>query len=182
MAFKTHYPAVQVNLVVTNTQHVITGLSAWSFDLGFIEGPAKKCDLKSTVWQHDKLALFCRADHPLTQKKQVNIRDCFKYPWIEREAGSGTLNIIQQALSNFTAPAPYLTLGSSEAIKSAVSRSNAISILSSHVIQDAVEHNQLCILNVSDLKIQREFCYVQSLQRSEPQLTQLFLKSLSKLK
>ena len=176
LVFKQHYPNVTVDLTIENTEQVLSGLRSWQYDIGFIEGPCSDKDIVSHTWCEDELVVFCRQSHPLTTQQNLKLQDCLSFPWIFREAGSGTLAMVQQALpKGLVLPEPYLCLGSSEAIKHAVMHSDAVAILSRHVINDAVKVKQLVALTVSDWHGDRPLSHVRLQQRREHQLVQYLL-------
>lgn len=94
-----------------------------------------------------------------------------------RERGSGTLEVIEHALKPFKLKLSQLNvdmqLGSTESIKSYLLHSNSVAFISIHAITKELKNNELSILDVKGLSIERWF-YLISLQGKEEALPELF--------
>ncbi|MCX7122175.1 MAG: LysR substrate-binding domain-containing protein [Gammaproteobacteria bacterium] len=181
LAFKQKHPQVNIELRVSNTEKIIQDLMNSDLEIGFIEGSCFNHKITRLKWMEDELTIFCRKNHPLTQKTKLNLKDLRDYPWILREYGSGTLEMIDKALSelNFLEN-PWLRLGSSEAIKQVIQKSDALSILSRSLITQDQTHGVLSILEIPEFKCKRDFYQIQLKNRAGSNLIkhfQAFLKN-----
>ena len=78
--------------------------------------------------------------------------------FLVRELGSGTQELMEERLSHLgIEPADTMQLGSTEAIKQAVSANLGISIASRYSVEAEVASGRLCMANVPTLKMQRRF-------------------------
>ena len=99
-----------------------------------------------------------------------------------REQGSGTLEVIEHALKSlelkFSDLNIEMQLGSTESIKSYLLNSDCVAFMSIHAIEKELKNNELTILDVKNLSMERYF-YIISLQGKNDSLSDLFIKIIS---
>lgn len=135
-AWRRDYPQLPLELSVGNSQDVINAVADFRVDLGLIEGPCHVSDIVSEPWLEDELVVFAAPDTPLRQQP-VTLESLAAAPWILREQGSGTREIVDYLLlSHLPQFQLALELGNSEAIKHAVRHGMGISCLSRRVIAE----------------------------------------------
>lgn len=134
--YRRDYPSLPSELSVGNSQEVINAVADFRADIGFIEGPCRAPDIISEAWLYDELVVFSAPDNPFL-RQAVTLESLASQPWILREQGSGTREIVDYLLLS-SLPAFHLgmELGNSEAIKHAVRHGMGISCLSRRVIAD----------------------------------------------
>ncbi|MDU4092417.1 MAG: DNA-binding transcriptional regulator YeiE [Pantoea sp.] len=142
-AWRRDYPTLPLELSVGNSQDVINAVADFRVDLGLIEGPCHVSDIVSEPWLQDELVVFAAPDTPLRQQP-VTLESLAAAPWILREQGSGTREIVDYLLlSHLPHFQLALELGNSEAIKHAVRHGMGISCLSRRVIAEQLETGSL---------------------------------------
>ena len=142
-AWRRDYPQLPLELSVGNSQDVINAVADFRVDLGLIEGPCHVSDIVSEPWLEDELVVFAAPDTPLRQQP-VTLESLAAAPWILREQGSGTREIVDYLLlSHLPHFQLALELGNSEAIKHAVRHGMGISCLSRRVIAEQLETGSL---------------------------------------
>ncbi|WP_275553786.1 DNA-binding transcriptional regulator YeiE [Mixta sp. Marseille-Q2659] len=142
-AWRRDYPQLPLELSVGNSQDVINAVADFRVDLGLIEGPCHVSDIVSEPWLEDELVVFAAPDTPLRQQP-VTLESLAAAPWILREQGSGTREIVDYLLlSHLPQFQLALELGNSEAIKHAVRHGMGISCLSRRVIAEQLETGSL---------------------------------------
>ena len=133
-AYQSTFPHVKVRLNVANTNGVIHMVENNQIDIGIVEGPVTNKNLITDIIWDDELAVICSVDHPLTSKKRINPEELLDYPFISREEGSGTREVIQNYLDSQGLDIEQLNItmefGSPESIKNAVAANLGISVLS----------------------------------------------------
>lgn len=134
--YRRDFPNLPLELSVGNSQDVINAVADFRVDIGFIEGPCHSVDIISEPWLEDELVVFASPSSPLLQGA-VTLAKLAEAPWILREHGSGTREIVDYLLlSHLPKFQPGMELGNSEAIKHAVRYGLGISCLSRRVIAD----------------------------------------------
>lgn len=147
-AWRRDYPQLPLELSVGNSQDVINAVADFRVDLGLIEGPCHVSDIVSEPWLQDELVVFAAPDTPLRQQP-VTLESLAAAPWILRERGSGTREIVDYLLlSHLPQFQLALELGNSEAIKHAVRHGMGISCLSRRVIAEQLETGSLVEIKV----------------------------------
>ena len=96
--FKTKHPGIVPQLVVANSEVVQARVADRSLDLGFIEGDSHLRTLATEVCCDDELKAVCAPTHPLAQRSSLDVSTLSEYPYISREAGSGTREVIDNYL------------------------------------------------------------------------------------
>ena len=166
--FKHRYPEVKIRLKVSNTEEIVSMIENNIIDLGVVEAPVSNKSLAVELCRMDRLVAIISPSHPLSQQKEVTVAEIFNYPFISREEGSGTREVITE----YFAQAGFSTydlnivmeLGSSEAIKGAVTSGMGISIMSRAAIQKEL---QLGTLKETELNppLERPFSFVRQKQK-----------------
>ena len=141
--YRRDFPALPLEMSVGNSQDVINAVADFRVDIGLIEGPCHTAEIVSEPWLEDELVVFASPTSPLLQGK-VTLERLASAPWILRERGSGTRELVDYLLLSHL-PQFHLgmELGNSEAIKHAVRHGLGISCLSRRVIAEQLESGTL---------------------------------------
>ncbi|BCG08692.1 DNA-binding transcriptional regulator YeiE [Buttiauxella agrestis] len=141
--YRRDFPSLPLEMSVGNSQDVINAVADFRVDIGLIEGPSHMTELVTEPWLEDELVVFAPPDSALLQQP-VTLDTLAKQPWILREKGSGTREIVDYLLLSHL-PQFHLgmELGNSEAIKHAVRHGLGISCLSRRVIAEQLESGSL---------------------------------------
>ena len=141
--YRRDFPQAPLELTVGNSQDVIQAVSDYRVDVGLIEGPCHITGIISENWLQDELVVFASPQSAIFSET-VTLERLADSPWILRERGSGTREIVDyQLLSHLPRFRIAMELGNSEAIKHAVRYGMGISCLSRRVIADQLENGSL---------------------------------------
>ncbi|MBD1226251.1 DNA-binding transcriptional regulator YeiE [Xenorhabdus griffiniae] len=153
--YRQDYPETPLELNISNTGDVIKAVAEFRVDLGLIEGLCHDPELITQPWMKDELIVFSSPKSPLLQG-ELNVEDLIKAPWILREKGSGTREILDHLLfSQMPRFNIAMELGNSEAIKHAVQYGMGISCLSRRVLQEQLKNGTLSELVIPGLSLNR---------------------------
>jgi DNA-binding transcriptional LysR family regulator len=146
--YRRDFPDLPLELSVGNSQDVINAVADFRVDIGLIEGPCHSADIVAEPWLEDELVVFAAPDSPLL-KSDVTLHSLAAAPWILRERGSGTRELVDYLLLSHL-PQFHLgmELGNSEAIKHAVRHGLGISCLSRRVIAEQLATGSLVELTI----------------------------------
>ena len=173
---------VKVSLLNGNTEQIENALLKQEIEIGIVEGQSKNKLIKYTAFLKDELVLVCKSSNALARLDQVTQEDLKKMHFLMREQGSGTLEVIGHALKPFKIKVSELKmemqLGSTESIKSYLMNSDCVAFISIHAIEKELKNNELHILDIKDLIIERYF-YVITLQGKTDSLADLFIYNIS---
>ena len=141
--YRHDFPDLPLELSVGNSQDVINAVLDFRVDIGLIEGPCHSTEIISEPWLEDELVVFAAPSSPLT-KGPVTLEQLAASPWILRERGSGTRELVDYLLlSHLPRFQMAMELGNSEAIKHAVRHGLGISCLSRRVIAEQLQAGTL---------------------------------------
>jgi DNA-binding transcriptional LysR family regulator len=173
---------IKVNLLNGNTEQIENALLNKEIEIGIVEGQSKHKSIRYSPFLKDELVLVCNSKNPLVSKEGITKEDLKTIRFVMREQGSGTLEVIEHALKPFDIKLSQLSvemqLGSTESIKSYLMNSDCVAFISIHAIEKELKNNELVILDIDNIVIERYF-YVISLQGKTEALSDLFINNIS---
>jgi len=180
--FASQHKGIEITLFNNNTEEIENLLIQKKIDVGFIEGVSGKPQLKYAEIGKDELVCTVSTNHPLAEKNSCTIEDILQFPWVFREQGSGSLDILNIYLKQSGVSKKDIHteayLGSTESIKSYLKVSDCIGFVSIYSITDEIIAGKLKILDIDNLEMLRSF-YSVELHGSLKNIPTLFLKFLS---
>jgi DNA-binding transcriptional LysR family regulator len=167
--FKNQYPEINLRLKVSNSDGIVSMVEHNVIDLGIVEAPVSNKNLIVEVCHDDHLVVVTAPGHDLAIRgTSVKPEELKQYPFVCREEGSGTREVITQFLIDQNVkPAEMnycMELGSPEALKGAVEADMGISILSRSTIAKELKLNTLAELQL-DPPLNRPFSFVRQRQK-----------------
>ncbi len=153
---ETHNPSPQV--VVDNTRVIEQMLLKSELDVGVIEGEINSPDLVTQFMMNDPLTLVCARDkNPFGTKKSVHLADLEDVPFILREKGSGTREVLEHAMPRVT---EQWVCNNSEAILRGVEKGFGVTVISRRLAQERLQAGMLTEIRVVDTSLERQFSIV----------------------
>ncbi len=166
--FKAKYPEVSIRLQVANTDGIVSMVENNTIDLGVVEAPVSNKNLVVETCRMDQMVLVVPPTHQLAGMGSVPITELSKHPYICREEGSGTREVMLEAMNSAGGDPGNLDivmeLGSPEAVKGAVEAGMGISILSRATIEKELKLGSLVAVNL-EMPIERPFSFVHQKQK-----------------
>ena len=167
--FKNRYPDINLRLKVSNSEGIVSMVEQNVIDLGVVESQVSNKNLIVEVCHEDQLVVVAAPDHELVKRGgKVSASDIVRYPFVSREEGSGTRDVIMHYLLEHKITPSDMTfsleLGSPEAIKGAVEAGMGITILSRSIIGKELKLNMLAELEL-DPPLSRPFSFVRQRQK-----------------
>ena len=166
--FNKKYPDVNVHLKVSNSDGIVSMVENNDIDLGVVEAPVMNKNLVVENCRNDRLVAVVYPAHELASKKKIMVQDLVTQPYIAREEGSGTREVIEEYLAGTgMKPADLsvtMELGSPEAIKGAVEAGMGVSIVSEVTIHKELQLGTLVSLEL-DPPLERPFSFVHQKQK-----------------
>jgi DNA-binding transcriptional LysR family regulator len=162
---KHTHPDIRVHLQMHDSEETLQIILNDQAEMGFIgKEPINRKLIVQRLWK-DSLVLAVPADHPLAKQRTAKIGELAKMPFIIREKGSATRDIIEEcfekqlgtSLSRFNV---ICEMGSSEAVKEAILAGLGVSILSAFAIKREISQGLLTALHVTNCNMERYFCLV----------------------
>ncbi len=166
--FQSRYKDVNVRLSVSNSLGIVHMVENNTVDVGIVESPVTNKNLAVEVCWHDELVFICPPGHPFAMKDTISPQDIVSLPFLCREEGSGTREVINEYLDDNKIPANDLNLcmefGSPEAIKSAVEAGLGVSIVSRATVGKELKLKTLVALPLNPV-LKRPFSFVHQRQK-----------------
>ncbi len=164
--FGTRFPEVTIHLRVSNSEGIVSMVENNTIDLGVVEAPVANKNLVVEVCRQDQLVAIVPPNHNLAERESVGIDELLEYPFICREEGSGTREVINEYLNQHCSTALNISmeLGSPEAVKGAVEAGMGVSVVSRATIQKELKLDTLRAINLVP-KLGRPFSFVHQKQK-----------------
>jgi DNA-binding transcriptional LysR family regulator len=157
--FKVRYPGIEVSLSITNKQQVMRGLLAAAWELGFVGPPVPYAELAMEEYVRDEMVLIVSPRHRLAGRATVSAAQLEGEPFILREPGSGTREVIEAEMQRARVSLRgAMEFGSTEAVKEAVAANLGISVVSAHAVTQELRLNRLRAIRIADLNLRHPFC------------------------
>ncbi len=163
--FRRQYPDIRLTLLSGNSHEIESALESDRIDLGMIEGFKRQQQFKYTPFMDDELVAMVSARNPLAEKDEISLDELRHIPMVLRELGSGTLDVIENALKDHGIGLSDLNIemnfGTTEGIKHFVEHSDCMGIISIRAIRQEVYDKRFMVLDIGNCKILRKFCFVE---------------------
>ena len=147
--------------------------------MGLMGGPSPGDSVVTDICCEDELQAVCAPSHPLARLKSATPKQLVQYPFISREAGSGTREVIDQYLqASGVAPDALnvvMELGSPEALKGLVATGLGFTILSRAAVVKETRLGQLVRVPLAPRLI-RNFSVVYPKEKFRSRLVNTFVQ------
>ncbi|MDZ4163600.1 MAG: selenium metabolism-associated LysR family transcriptional regulator [Smithellaceae bacterium] len=159
-AFRKRYPRIRSHVQNADSAEVIENILGNEGEIGVVgKNPLNQRLYAEPLWQ-DRLILVAASGHPWQGRKDVGLGEVQREPFITRERGSATREIIEQALkekgvSSLDRLNISCELGSSEAVKEAVIAGLGVSIISIHAVTRELAAGVVIEIPIVELEFKR---------------------------
>jgi len=178
-AFNRAHPGVRLELEIANTAAIQAMVLDDRIDLGLTEGFVSEGQLDVEVIHRDEMVAIVAPGHPLARKRRVSAREFAKQPFISRERGSGTRDVIEAAFATRDLELePVMALGSTEAVKNAVAVGLGVALVSRLTLDLELAAGRLVIVDLHDLDIRRALHLVRLKGKGESPAVEAFMRLL----
>lgn len=157
-ALRTAQPNAAVQLEVSNSARVVESVTNGTADVGFIESPGSPQHLAIREVGTDDLVVVVAPGHPWSRRsRSLSISRLASTPLVVREVGSGTREALEHALAmhGLVLATPALELGSTTAVKRAVTDGVAPAVISWLTVAADVEERRLTTVEIEGLDLGR---------------------------
>ena len=159
--FCREFPHISIRMKVMNSSQIVDEIVRRKLTFGLIESRADHAEIKTEPVLSDELRLIVPRGHPLSGRGAVAMEEVLDYPFILREPGSGTRQVMEEALKKYGVGAGDLKivmeLGSTGAVKSAVEAGLGITFLSQAAVRHELALGVLEMVAVRGVRMERQF-------------------------
>ena len=182
--FKTEHPLIDIMMLVGNSGKLIQELKEHALDLVIVSEPISAQHFIVRPFLDDELVIIINPHHKWANRETINFNDLLTESFVTREKGSGTGEVFKNFLSTRNISIKNLntimTLGSSEAIKSAVESGVAYGIVSKMAVRREIEMGLLKQVKIKDVVLKRKFLIVYPPKQYNRHLIKTFLDFIIK--
>jgi DNA-binding transcriptional LysR family regulator len=153
--FSAAHPNVAIDLMVADATDVVAGLRSHAFTLGFVEGPYDDAMLEALPIGSDEIALVARPVHSRVGTV-VSPRELTDRAVIMQGNASAAGQIIEAAFARKGLNIePAISVSGNEAIKKMLISERAVAYVSLLSVAEEINRDELCVLEVEDLRIEQ---------------------------
>lgn len=170
-------PALHITLSSGNSAEVEARVAAGDADLGFIEGPPHHDKVSAQHWRTDQLEVIGPPDAP----QRIDADTLSDWPWVTREAGSGTRVVFEQslALAGLRVPTATLLVDDSGAQIRTVAAGGGLACVSRSAAEAAVAAGDIRFIALADHVFARPLWSIQQTNNVDTHLATTLLDTLS---
>jgi DNA-binding transcriptional LysR family regulator len=159
---KKQYPDIRTHLRMTDSEDTYQAVIDDLAEIGFVgKEIVDRRLIVVTLWK-DRIVLAVPEGHPWYQREAVTLQEVEAEPFIMREPGSGTREVMEQFFQKEKGhEGPRFNvvceIGSSEAVKEAISAGIGISLLSIHALKKELSQGLFREVPIEGCSIERNF-------------------------
>lgn len=178
--FHHEFLNIQINLLNRNTDTIVQALLNEEIDIGIVEGRKKNSSLLYKHFLSDEVVAVCSKHSFIASKKSIKIEEIVKLPIVLREQGSGTLEALKESLRTHKIKLSDLTvsirLSGTEALKNFLKEDISLGFLPKGAILREIESGELQIVKIENLKIFRDFYFIQRRGSASNDINKTFIQ------
>lgn len=179
--FSKEYPELTLEVKIGNTAAICDMVTRKELDIGLIEGIVPSAKFIYEAFLKDEMVLALYNNHSLVGK-EISVDALKNQTWISREEGSGTQEYLRMFLSTKNiVPKNIVVFGSNYAVKEAVKNELGITIISSHVTDNAVKNKEISVIPLGSKYI-RHFSYILPKDSVQSKAIKVFIEKIKGLK
>lgn len=173
---KGEYPRLEVTLRIGEPRKIQEMVQRQELDVAVTGWRVSLPDLEAIAIAADELVLVTAPTHRLAGVADVAVSDLSGESFIMRERGSGSREIVDDALHRAGVYiTPTLELEGVDAVKQAVAANLGISMLSRYAIDLEVASGRLCVVPVRGFSVKRTIWLVRHRDRQLSRAAQAFV-------
>ncbi|MFC0472577.1 LysR family transcriptional regulator [Halalkalibacter kiskunsagensis] len=177
--YANEHPGVNVEVIVGNTEEVISKTRSNELDISLIEGEVIDHEIEAVPFMNDEIIIIAPTNHPLSQLRMVKPELLQDQVWILRESGSGTRAYSNQLIQNLNLHVRRsFVFSSSQGIKEAVSAGLGIAMISRLTVRKELELGELKEINVANRRFTRKLSIIKGRHDFVSRAHDLFIEKI----
>lgn len=162
--FAADHPAVEVNLIISDSAEVIEDVRAGAAEIGFTGAQPGGSGLKTTAVCPDFLVLVAPVAHPMASRNVKDAAGLQGEDFVLRETGSGTRALMLESLKLSGVSLARLhvvtELGSTGAVMEAVEEGMGLSMVSVWAAHPRIAAGRMAPVRLKGLEARRDFLMI----------------------
>jgi len=164
--FLREHPEMSVSMRIMNTSEIVEEIAHHGLAFGLVEAPTDDEAVVTEPVMNDELVLVVPPAHPFAEREEVELEEVLAEPFVLRERGSGTRQVLVEELERIGVTEDRLRIvsdfGSNGAVKSAVEAGIGLTVLSVSSIKNEVALGLLRPVRIRNVAFRRQFYAVRS--------------------
>jgi len=177
--FKSEHSLIEIMMLVGNSGKLVQELKEHALDLVIVSEPITAQHFIVRPFLDDELVVIINPYHKWANRDFIDVDDLLTESFVDREKGSGTREVFKNFLSTQNIGIKNLnvimTLGGSEAVKSAIESGVAYGIVSKMAVRREIEMGLLKQVKIKDVVLKRKFLIVYPPKQYNRHLIKTFL-------
>lgn len=159
--FLKEYPSVNVRVEYRRSNLVYEDILHNSVDLGLIAFPVRMRQLEIIPFLEDRLVLICNPNHPLAQRRNVDIRDLQEFKFIGFDQDIPTRKATDQIFKEAKLEIePVMEFDNIETVKRAVEIDAGVAIVPQATVQQEVKQGLLKVIQMRGKQFTRPLAII----------------------
>ncbi len=162
--FRSAHPRIQVSFSTGNSEWIEHQVMEEKIDIAIVEGKSHHPQIMYEPFVKDEIVLVTQSQSQWASKTEIKTEQIRRIPLVIREQGSGTLDVVYEALNQVHIHPKELQieiqLENTESIKQYLLYSQSAAFLSIHSITTELQQNQLAIIDIKGMDIYRTFQFI----------------------
>lgn len=163
-------PGIRVTVQTGDSQETVARLLAEEVEIGIVGKTVDESLFNAQTLGDDRIILVAKAGHSWCNKKYITETELYNEPYIMRESGSGTNDVVETVLKENGMRLKNLkvcaTFTSSESVKQAVLAGCGVAFISEMAIGEELKQKKLVAVKLPGITITRSFFLLQRKGRS----------------
>jgi DNA-binding transcriptional LysR family regulator len=179
--FSRNYPRVNVRIIIDRTPNLLTMLRKREIDIFVADTRMIKdaSELEIILLPQQQGYFCCRAGHPLTEKKQLDLKDIFSYPqavmWFPKVLLSSMARKAGLQLNDVTdLPCVVLQCDYLKVLFEIVTGSDAVGLITRSILNNSIRKEQLTLLPIILPELNTHYGLVSLSRYSQPPVVSKF--------
>ncbi len=163
-ALNSRHPNVQVSMIDAPFEILFAGVHSGEIDfiLTGLNGDYHHRDFDIRIIGRDRLVVVARAGHPLSGRRNIDVRELLKYPWILRDRGAPTRELLNNIFRGLRLDPPRVAVqaGDLGLLRGLLQESDAISAVSPQYLADEIASGSIEVLDIELPGTERDIGFI----------------------
>lgn len=156
--YKKLYPMRSVQVTIENSSNLEQMVLDNEIDIALMEGVPMHIQLQKESFFQDELVVLCAKQNPLAKRNSLYFHDIMEEPFLLREKGSGTRDILDSIMQAHNILLhPIWESASTQALVKGVMHNFGLSILPYQMIKEEIRQHKLHRLYIEDISFERDY-------------------------